>query len=114
MFRNVLLAALVAFTSFAVTTHAAENERYSPEQKKAWCDANPEKCEAMKDRAADMKAKCDADPKACEEKKAEMHDRMQQRRNEMKAKCDADPQACEEKKGQMRDRMKERMQDRRQ
>lgn len=109
MLRTILVASLIAMGGLAASAQAAGGERFSPAQKQAWCDANPEKCAEMKNRHDEMQRKCAADPQACEEKRAELQDR----RDEWKKKCDANPAACEEKKAQMRDRIKERMQDRR-
>lgn len=38
----------------------------------ARCQKNPDACERIRARAAELKSKCEADPKACEAKKAEL------------------------------------------
>lgn len=64
-----------------VTCEVGEQKR---EGRKAWCDKNAEKCQALKDerkaRRQKMKEACDANPKECEAKKAEMRKRIEDRR----------------------------------
>lgn len=87
--RQLIAASLLslgACVAFAQTPGSG----LSAEEKEKRCQANPEKCAQIKERA---------------EKRREEN---QARREEFKKKCDADPKACEEKKAQIREKLEER------
>lgn len=65
-------------------------------RREAMCAENPERCEKMKARHAEMKAKCEANPEECALRKEARRERMQK----MKAKCDANPEECAQRKEQ--------------
>jgi hypothetical protein len=68
-----------------------------PAGRAAWCQENPDKCQQLKQR---MQDKCAADPQRCDEMKA--------RAAQLREECKADPEACKEKRRQWRERRKQR------
>lgn len=81
---RILLPALALLC--AVGTARADDSA-APAANGAWCQQNPQRCEAMKTR---LKAKCDADPAKCEEVKQKAEDKA--------AECQANPQACKDER----------------
>ncbi|TCJ11552.1 hypothetical protein EZJ19_15480 [Parasulfuritortus cantonensis] len=63
----------------------------------AWCQANPERCAELQQRARD---KCAADPERCAAAK--------ERLNAARQRCAEDPKACEARQAKWRERLQER------
>lgn len=116
MRRSVAVAGLLAglvFGAGGVMAQADTNANPMPGPDKrptmeARCKADPQKCEAfkqrMEERRKEMKAQCEKDPQVCQQKREEHRARKAERRKEMQAQCEKDPVACEQKREEMRKR----------
>lgn len=104
MLRPLLLSLPLALGLFAATAAQAGDHGFDAKSIDARCAEQPEKCERIRARAAEVKAKCDADPVKCEERRKA----REERRAEWKKECDADPAACEARKAKARERMEKR------
>lgn len=72
------------------------------------CKADPQACEAAKQRMEKRRAACDKDPETCSKQREERRARRAEHRKEMQAQCDKDPAACQQRREEMRKNWDER------